>query len=474
MSYLDWLKNLGFDSDPFAKTNADEEERLESYFIAPPFYSAVRGDVNTPKSALVFAPRGNGKTALKRKIELSSVNEDFLCITYNSFRVVGKRLSDIDQDYHLCNIIRAIVIALITATKALGIKQLTKNDRHYIYLFAQNYLNTIDQAELKDCISSIKNFSDKAKEVWNTFTGPIGLVLNSLLERVGLASAEIKKFEKSGGNLGDSLDQLKILQTISYKFGYKSIYVLVDRVDENNLTSGGGGNSYKFVASLVTDLQLLELPGYGFKFFLWDLLLADYRKVARPDRVKYYEISWNAKQLTDMLSKRLKAYSSGKVTSLREFREGEFKFDLDLYAAYFAQGSPRNLIRICKEILDQQCEIGPESKHISQDAIVSGFERIAANISAERYPENLIKDLRKTKRCNFTIRYVYSDVFKFSQQAALNKIKGWKTRVLSIQSEPLRKPRVQEPANIMEFQTFYWQRLFLMTCQLAIFLTVSC
>jgi len=78
MSYSDLLLSLGFERDPFAKTNADEEELLEDYFIEPPFFKAVYGDIRAPKSAVVYAPRGGGKTALKRKIELSARTEEFL------------------------------------------------------------------------------------------------------------------------------------------------------------------------------------------------------------------------------------------------------------------------------------------------------------------------------------------------------------------------------------------------------------
>ena len=72
MSYSELLQGLGFRLDPFAKTNADEEELLKSYFIEPPFFKAVYGDLSTPKSAVVFAPRGGGKTALKRMLEVAS------------------------------------------------------------------------------------------------------------------------------------------------------------------------------------------------------------------------------------------------------------------------------------------------------------------------------------------------------------------------------------------------------------------
>jgi hypothetical protein len=56
MSYVELLHRLSFNIDPFAKTNADEEELLKSYFIEPPFFKAFYGDLSTPKSAVVFAP----------------------------------------------------------------------------------------------------------------------------------------------------------------------------------------------------------------------------------------------------------------------------------------------------------------------------------------------------------------------------------------------------------------------------------
>lgn len=425
MSYPDLIRNLGFDSDPFAKTNADEEERLENYFIAPPFYAAVYGDIASPKSSLVFAPRGNGKTALKRKIELSSQSSNFLCIAYNSFRTTGKTINEINMDFHLTSIIRLLLVALVSSTYEKGIIKLNNSDRHILYIFIKRYLNAIDQSELKECISSIKNLSDRARELWNALTGPIALVINALAAKIGLNPSEIKKFEEAGGSLGDLMDQLRVLEGFSKKLGFSSVYILFDRIDENNLTSNSSANAYRFVEPLITDLHFLELPGYGFKFFLWDLLLDNYRKVARPDRVKYYQISWDVNQLVTMLSERLRAYSSGRVSNLKTLIEQSSQFELDLFISYFAQGSPRNLIRICKEILDQQSQIDSTATKISSEAIIRGFDKIAENISVERYPDMVIKELRKTKRCNFTIKYVYSNIFKFTQQAALNKIRNW-------------------------------------------------
>jgi hypothetical protein len=91
MSYAELLSTMGFARDPFATTNADEEELLENYFIEPPFFKAVYGNIRQPKSVIVFAPRGGGKTALKRRIELFSRSDNFLCVTYNAFPIGSKR-----------------------------------------------------------------------------------------------------------------------------------------------------------------------------------------------------------------------------------------------------------------------------------------------------------------------------------------------------------------------------------------------
>jgi hypothetical protein len=49
---------LGFRTHPFLKTNADEEDSLQSYFVPPPYFDAIIGDPKMPNSSVVLAPRG--------------------------------------------------------------------------------------------------------------------------------------------------------------------------------------------------------------------------------------------------------------------------------------------------------------------------------------------------------------------------------------------------------------------------------
>lgn len=448
MSYTALLNNLGFSLDPFATTNADEEERLEDYFVEPPFFAAVNGQPENPKSSIVFAPRGGGKTALKRKIELGSKSSSYLCVTYNAFNVVGRTLENIDSEYHLKNMVDLILIAVLTAIHEKGIQHLNNTDRHIIYLLTKEHLSDISQAELKKAISNVKNFSDTAKEIWNKFTGPIGVVINGLLEQVGLGSAEIKSFENVGGKLGDYNDRLRVLQLIASKLGYASIYVLIDKIDENPLTNtGSADDSFRFIVPILSDLQLLETKGYAFKLFLWNLLLEDCRKVARPDRVKYYTLEWDFKQIRGMLSERLKAHSSSSVVSFDDLLVEPLPFSLDELISIFSQGSPRNMVRIGKEIFDQQSEIDSSAKKISIEAVNKGLIQIAENISHETYSDQIIRDLQKTMRCDFTIRHVYSNVFKFTQPAGMNKVSGWLNTGAVIQHGTIQETAGAKPSN---------------------------
>jgi len=425
MSYERLLRNVGFDSDPFAQTNADEEERLADYFISPPFFTAVYGQPSNPKSSFVFAPRGGGKTALKRRIEISSSDTDFLCVTYNYFPIAGMRINDVTADYHLTNIVRLVLVAVITAVEARKIGALDKTDKQLLYLLTRDCLSTIERGALKSAVDSVKSFGDSAKEFWNAYTGPIGLALSALFAKFGLGAAEIKRVDQSGAKTSDNIERLAALKKIAQGLGYKSIYVLIDKVDETAIT-GKASTSYEFISPIAADLQLLELSGYAFKFFLWDLLRDDYKKVARPDRIKYYSLEWSEDQLKEMLSRRLAAFSSGRISTLDSIVEDAGKTaDVDQLVAMFAQGSPRKMIRICKEIFDQQSELSFTVDKISSDAFIAGVEKIAESLASEEFEAQQLRDLKRNKRIDFTIRHVYLNAFKFTQQAGMNKVKSW-------------------------------------------------
>ncbi|WP_226528185.1 P-loop ATPase, Sll1717 family [Metabacillus niabensis] len=424
------LENLSFQNDPFAKVNADEEERLEEYFIEPPFFKAVYGIPTDPKSYVVFAPRGGGKTALKRKIEFASQqSNDYLCVTYNNFEVAGKTLSDITLDYHLRNIIKLLLIGLIPNVEKIGSHKISKEDKQILFFMVKHYFSDIDSFQLRDAVESVKSHGQRAKEWWNRLTTPVGLITSAILTTFGLSAIEISQIQDREINLGTPSDQMKTVQRIAENLGFSSIYVLIDKVDENELT-GAAHLSYAFIEPLLKNLAIFELKGFAFKLFLWDKIVGIIHQMKederiRLDRIQNRRLQWTPKQLIEMVSKRLLAFSEQKVSSLNQIFQPVEGIDWDQIVVTFGIGSPRNIIRLCKEIFEQQSEINSESDVISLGAINRGFKAFCENYTIGILPENIIQELLKTKRVDFPTNYISNDVFKFSQQAAISKIKTW-------------------------------------------------
>jgi hypothetical protein len=447
MSYSDLLHNLRFERDPFAKTNADEEELLENYFIEPPFFKAVYGDISDPKSAVVYAPRGGGKTALKRRIELSARTDRFLSVTYNSFPTSGLKIKDVTLEYHLRNIVRILLVAILSEATTTGVDRLTRDQRHFLYVLSKEHLSQLSRADLKEAISAVTHISDRAKEVWNKLTGPISAGLTAVLSHWGFKAPEISKFDNDNAKAGSLEEQIRFLVDIVPAFEFSSVYVLVDKIDENPLT-GGASSSLAFIRPLLSDLGILETKGMALKLFLWDRIEPDALQFSRPDRIKTYRLQWSAPQLKEMLSRRLSAHSTGKVSSLASIVTLGREADIDDLIVSLSGGSPRNIIRICKAIFDQQSEAGAQSHVVSEKAVLAGIEDIAAAIAAETVPENVLRDLKKLKHADFTLTNVYADVFRISQGAGTQKVQSWQDAGAVIKIGNRQEKRGNRPSNV--------------------------
>jgi hypothetical protein len=49
----------------------------------------------------------------------------------------------------------------------------------------------------------------------------------------------------------------------------------------------------------------------------------------------------------------------------------------------------------------------------------------AKNYTNEILEESITRDLQKMRRADFTVKYIYADVFKFTQQAGMTKVRSW-------------------------------------------------
>lgn len=426
-----FFNNLGFDDNPFRFTNADEEDRLEQYFIQPPYFESIFGDLSRPASAIVFAPRGGGKSAQRRMIEISSMGKPLLCLTYDRFEFPERQTPyTTTLEYHLRNILRIGVVGLLTHLQndANLLQRYNKNDKRTLLALIHQYLGRITEDELKRAVDSLKSFPDKAKDFWNEYLPAIAPFLVIILKMLKMDPGELSRFEDRAGQLEQSPKyQLELLRNLAAKVGLKSIYVLVDKVDETALTVRDAKASFALISPLIKDLEVLEMKGFAFKFFLWDELEPFHREYARPDRIPQFPMEWDERTLYELLGERLKAYSNRKISRLAQVADNAVGAQIEELVISFSGNSPRDVIRICQRICNEQLEFNPFATKLQEKAVLDGISHFSEKRAEEIAGGNVLKDLKKVGATDFTLNFLANEIFKERHENTSRvKIKEWR------------------------------------------------
>jgi hypothetical protein len=433
MDENDFYKLLGLISSPFQHTNADEEDSLELYFVPPPYFSSVWGDPKNPTSVVVFAPRGGGKSAQRRMIEIRArTSSNVLAIQYSRFEFEGiSNVHEVDLAYHLKNINRLCLIAFLILVYERNYNSLrfSATERKQIIALSDYYLQDLSPEVLIGSVDSIMTFTDKAKKFCKNNLWAINTIVDSLFKKIGLSP--VKGEERHSVTIASpSKNHLEIILSLIISLGLDSVYILVDKIDETALTGNDSKASFDLASSLIKDLDLLQMKRVCFKFFLWNELKPYYQKYARPDRISQFDLSWAPSELETMLEQRLKAFSPKDkpvpyYNMLSDTHTHKTKRAiLDLVIA-FSQGSPRDLIRICRHMVSEQLRLNPNADKISLEAVTAGCNVFCKQRADEVAPDHLLSEMQKNHRLDFTVNYVASDVFKIGQNAARSKINTW-------------------------------------------------
>lgn len=422
---LEFLSKFGFQEDPFASTNAADEPLIDHYFVQPPFFPAVIGDPKSPKSNVVFAPRGGGKTAQKIMIERKSKAEGrFLCISYDRFPTEGIRnLSEADSEYHLHNITRLLLLAVLIQLEDVHKSNVDDIDKQLILDLSKQLLGGLSAARFKDQIDSIKSLGDKAGDAWKRYGGVVTGLVNAFTSAYGISAITLPD---SPGVASEPMRfKFEALIAFAQKIGFWSVYILVDRADELPQTTQDANKAFQLIAALLTDLPLLETEGAAFKFFLWDQMKEPYQEAGgRPDRLIEYSLDWSVGELEKVLERRLATYSGGVINRFDELVTSGAPYDVHRMIAYFANGSPRDMVRICKRMLDEHTKSGNFGSSIEFRTIKSALSSFALERARELYGESCA-ELKKIGDLTFTINTLANDVFRVSTQAARSKVQKW-------------------------------------------------
>jgi len=446
VSFDSFIQRMGFEGDPFAFTNAEQEERLSDYFVPPPYFEAVIGTPSTPKTNVIFAPRGSGKTAQRLMIEQSAAQDEnhILCLTYDNFAAVQKAGGKIAA--HHLELVRLLTVGILARLESIGAKSLDDHERQLVKVAAQRFVGGLTLGEYEQAVKAVKTLGDKAAEFWRKYGGIVAAGVALLMKKAGLDDVSISPSLQA--QAGDNTDASILyffasLVAIARKLDFQAVYFLVDKVDETPSTTTNAEAAGKLIAELVTDLPTLEKPGVAFKFFFWDQM-REYlvSNGLRGDRMEVVALGWTPRELSQMLARRLRSYSAHRIDSFNALINPSAGIDVHMLLVHLSKGSPRDMIRMARAIVTEHTRMGSEEDYIQLPTVYRGVQLYSKQRTEESYPQYQA-DFSRVNEPSYTLTGL-AGVFKISSQGVANKTQAWTAagavRGLGTKANPGKKP----------------------------------
>ena len=421
-----WLAN-GYVGNPFENANADQEQHLVRYFVDPPYFPSVVGDANNPSAAVVFAPRGAGKSAQRLMVE-ERTEGPVLVVTYAEFPMADLVISgEVGIEYHLTNIIQHVLVGFISF---IHDESSVKPDGEHLNMLAslcRTYLSDIDQVRLQDSLSALKSLRERHREFWRNWGPTFGTLAAYAIAtlRGGIGPGPLVMGNQNEDvPVKNVLNDFRNLGRILEATNVRAVYVLVDRVDEIPGTHNDPSAAYKFIRSIMLTLPILETRPFAFKFFLTDGIRQLWTDDGgRTDRVQTFETSWSPEELSAMVKARLGAYRSPPTTevALGTILPGQHERDL---VYLFAQNSPRDLIRILNHCVAELTRFEPEKRELTSEAVSRGINTFCGMKAFELVDTVSISRLRQIHLVDFSIATA-SEHMDVGQGSVRRYVRDW-------------------------------------------------
>jgi hypothetical protein len=359
-----WLRAFGFTENPFSGTEAEQDQRLHEYFVEPACFDAVLGTAVSPQTAVLFAPRGGGKTA-------NRVMVDHFC-------KIGKRTRGSVLSVPYTNFDNLIVL-FSWGTEGT---HWSGNVHHHMAEILRRGVSEILNA-LEEHRLSLDGQGDSIQKSLLRILGAYGTTESlhrtiALLPQMELNIDEVRGLmlqaheRGQAGSINPPRD-FDALVTMLTTLGVSAMYVLVDRVDEFHPASFDPMAGAVFLSPLLSHLPLLEMEHVAFKFFLPSHLKSILLEsgILRPDRLEVGEVVWSDEDILKTLNSRLYVFSDGKVPTLEPlFVSSKLAQAAEQSLVACADGSPRDLVLVCNQLFtihtqhflsDEELRIGRRS-----------------------------------------------------------------------------------------------------------------
>lgn len=213
-------------------------------------------------------------------------------------------------------------------------------------------------------------------------------------------------------------------------FDFSGVVVLIDKVDETQATSNSAAQTAELIHPLMSRVQLMEIDGFSWIFFLWNRVKGVFENADFPvrlDKIGHATVSWDDNFFSLMLDKRVRFFSGGKY----DFA-GLFARDVDVQKLHTdlvrtAMRSPRELIRLMDVIVREHDILHAEDADavpLHFASIDNGLDKYVTDVVSTVYGERLLAQIFRLNKPVFTNKDVQL-TFRVGAQSARTRIQSW-------------------------------------------------
>jgi hypothetical protein len=371
-----WLKGLGFFFDPFAYLESASDPHLLRYIIVSRDLAPVWEDV----SALVEAPVGGGKTALRLYAFWNSIRGlfSFFPINYVLPREWGALpSSDIQTHGEALARVTANAVILLLAAFPHAFLALEKDD----------------QKKLAGWLAQMSGDLPLLSGIWHGDEWP---QLISMLTEPALAGSFAKPRTRDFMAVGEILDNASpssisepltltnnVFDFLLQKFRYQSIHLLVDGLDGFPATDRDPIRGAEWLREWLVDATQVFPAAVRVKAFITPELnpYAFNRNGWWPPDMSKTCLEWRGSMLVPMLRYRLQVASNELYGSMDALCSDEIKGLDERLVDFLRKNSrllPRELLVLARAIITAHVQCDPQSLYITEGDIQKGFQKYQA------------------------------------------------------------------------------------------------
>lgn len=452
----DIRKNFTFNSGPFEQYVAENEPDILNYAVAPPYFEVSKKRALTPSTHILFGARGSGKSATRLSTEKElwrkhsegeTVPLAVPLIDFSRLLDDGS-IEDVSSDGLIKELAFAVLETLLLWMSdqeegAEIVDMLEPDEITLVLALTQSFYLPVPEANRRVSQESAMRLLQqnwKSRSVkwinrkWSEISKLTGVVSSRFLEKnadTGDLSREIAFLLTEDGALVSGTAVLRKLVEISETFGFSGISVFVDKVDEHPKTQSSPESCAKLIHPLLAHVQLMEVEGLGWQFFLWDRIrehLVKGELKVRLDKIAHSEVAWTTDFLQEMIDARIKFFSSGSLCTFAELGEGDFQINTKISEAIeLATNSPREIIRLLDTVtreFDAVYAGVTQIRHLSEADLDSGMDKYVSDVIWAIYDRDALSQILRLNKTTFINKEVQK-AFKLSAPGATNRILKW-------------------------------------------------